>query len=74
LNVDKGSDRLTFFDATVLENEFGRLTLFELDEFPYRSRCKIPQSKVAGEKVILQLQDVDLWRREAQFIHIPGSQ
>ena len=57
------------FDAVVLENEPHRRALLELDEYPFRLRAEVPRQAEPGERVALELRDVDLWRRLAHFVH-----
>ena len=56
------------FDATVLENEYGKRGLVELTEFPFRTRTSLRQNIQPGEVVELSLTDVDLWHRSAYFV------
>ena len=61
----------TDFIATVLENEPHRYALVELDEYPFRARVELPKLLDPSSDVRLKLVGVDLWRRQAQFIHQP---
>jgi hypothetical protein len=61
----------TDFIATVLENEPQRYALVELDEYPFRARVELPKLLDPSSDVRLKLVGVDLWRRQAQFIHQP---
>jgi len=56
------------FDATVLENEYGKRGLVELTEFPFRTRTSLRQNIQPGEVVELSLTDVDLWHRSVYFV------
>lgn len=62
-----GADRR--FDAVVLENEPHRRALLELDDYPFRMRAEVPRQAEPGDRVSLELRDVDLWRRLAHFVH-----
>ena len=61
----------TDFIATVLENEPQRYALVKLDEYPFRARVELPKLLDPSSDVRLKLVGVDLWRRQAQFIHQP---
>lgn len=60
------------FQAVVLDTPPGRSSLTELLEFPFRTRATLPHAVSPGETVTLKLEGVDLWRRTAQFVHVPG--
>ncbi len=60
------------FEATVLENEPRRHALLDLSEYPFRTRSEIPQVVVPGDRVMLKLQGIDLWRRVGHFVYVPG--
>ena len=62
----------TEFMATVLENEPYRYALVELDEYPFRTRVELPRLVDPGSYIRLKLAGVELWTRQAQFIHQPG--
>jgi exoribonuclease-2 len=64
------SEESRLFRAMVLENEPGRRGLLELAEFPFRVRAGLPGKAAPGDTVALELQDVDLWRRLAYFVHV----
>lgn len=57
------------FEAVVLENQPRRKALAELVKYPFRARVELPPDRAPGDEVSLRLHSVDLWRREAQFIH-----
>ena len=57
------------FEAVVLENEPHRRALLELTEYPFRMRAELPRQAEPGDRVALELRDVDLWRRLAHFVH-----
>ena len=57
------------FRAMVLENRPGRHSLLELADYPFRFRADLPKTFTPGDSVALRLHGVDLWRREAHFVH-----
>ena len=57
------------FEAVVLENEPHRRALLELHEYPFRMRAEVPRHIEPGDRVALELQEVDLWRRLALFVY-----
>jgi len=57
------------FKAIVLENRPGRYSLMELADYPFRFRSDLVKTFTPGDSVTLQLHGVDLWRREAHFVH-----
>ena len=57
------------FEAVVLENEPHRRALLELHEYPFRMRAEVPRHVEPGDRVALELQEVDLWRRLALFVY-----
>ena len=57
------------FRAMVLENRPGRHSLLELADYPFRFRADLPKTFTPGDSVTLRLHGVDLWRREAHFVH-----
>ena len=59
------------FEAVVLENQEQRLALLELIAFPFRLKCKLPQTIFRGEIVNLKLVGVNLWQRRGIFSHYP---
>ena len=59
------------FEAVVLENQEQRLALLELIAFPFRLKCKLPQTILRGEIVNLKLVGVNLWQRRGIFSHYP---
>ena len=59
------------FTAYVLENEPRRLASLDLDEYPFRVRAELPNTIELGTAVTLKLTGVDLWRRQAYFLHVP---
>ena len=59
------------FEAVVLENQEQRLALLELIAFPFRLKCKLPQTILSGEIVNLKLVGVNLWQRRGIFSHYP---
>jgi len=61
-------DCSNLFNATVLENEYGKRGLVELTEFPFRTRTSLRQNIQPGEIVELSLTDVDLWHRSVYFV------
>lgn len=67
LGAPDGAD---LFVAYVLENEPRRLAMLELDDYPFRARTELPESIEPGTTVTLKLTGVDLWRRQAYFIHV----
>ncbi len=67
LNGSEGADHFT---AYVLENEPRRLASLDLDEYPFRVRAELPNSIEPGTTVGLKLTGVDLWRRQAYFLHV----
>lgn len=68
LGAPDGSD---VFTAYVLENEPRRLAVLDLDDYPFRARAELPSSIEPGTTVALKLTGVDLWRRQAHFLHVP---
>ena len=58
------------FEATVLERR-GHHALVELAEFPYRASLYLVHPMEPGEVIRMRLEGVDLWRMEAQFVHMP---
>ena len=64
-----GPDSSRQFAAVVLENEPHRRALLELDEYPFRLRAETPRQAEPGDRVALELRDVDLWRRLAHFVY-----
>ena len=62
------------FAAYVLENEPRRLASLDLDEYPFRVRAELPNTIEPGMTVTLKLTGVDLWRRQAYFLHVPKVQ
>ncbi len=71
LNATDGSD---LFRAYVLENEPRRLASLDLDEYPFRVRADMPSTIEPGTTVTIRLTGVDLWRRQAYFLHLPDHQ
>ena len=61
------------FTAYVLENEPRRLAALDLDEYPFRVRAELPNTIEPGTTVTLKLTGVDLWRRQAYFLHVSQS-
>ncbi len=59
------------FTAYVLENEPRRLASLDLDEYPFRVRAELPNTIQPGTTETLKLTGVDLWRRQAYFLHVP---
>jgi exoribonuclease-2 len=57
------------FEAVVLENQPRRKALAELVKYSSRVRVELPPDHAPGDVVQLRLHSVDLWRREAQFVH-----
>ena len=57
------------FEAVVLENQEQRLALLELIAFPFRLKCKLPQTILRGEIVNLKLVGENLWQRRGIFSH-----
>ena len=66
-------DEADLFTAYVLENEPRRLAALDLDEYPFRVRAELPNTVEPGTTVTLKLTGVDLWRRQAYFLHVPQS-
>ncbi len=66
-------DEADHFTAYVLENEPRRLAALDLDEYPFRVRAELPNTIEPGTTVTLKLTGVDLWRRQAYFLHVPQS-
>ena len=64
-------DEADHFTAYVLENEPRRLAALDLDEYPFRVRAELPNTIEPGTTVTLKLTGVDLWRRQAYFLHVP---
>ena len=60
------------FKATVLERR-GHHALVELAEFPYRASLYLVHPMEPGETIRMRLEGVDLWRMEAQFVHVPAD-
>ena len=58
------------FSGVVLDNPPRRPALLELADYPFRFRSELPEARVQGETVTLQLHGVDLWRRTGQFVHV----
>ena len=56
-----------FFQAIALENNDDDRNLFELVDYPYRSRCFLPSNVSPGDKFIAKLKGVDLWHKSGQF-------
>ena len=56
-----------FFQAIALENNNEVRNLFELVDYPYRSRCTLPSSISPGTKFTVILKGIDLWHRAGQF-------
>ena len=73
LNAIDSSQSGRQFEAVVLENEPHRRALLELDEYPFRLRAEVPRQFEPGERVALELRDVDLWRRLAHFVYAQRS-
>ena len=71
LDAPDGTD---LFRAYVLENEHRRLAVLDLDEYPFRVRAELPDAIEPGTTVTLRLTGVDLWRRQAYFLHLPNAQ
>ena len=69
LDAPDSSDVSREFEAVVLENEPHRRALLELAEYPFRMRAELPRQAEPGDRVALELRDVDLWRRLAHFVH-----
>ncbi len=69
LGAAESDDANRRFEAVVLENEPHRRALLELGKYPFRLRAEVPRQIEPGERVTLELQDVDLWRRLAHFVH-----
>ena len=67
-------DEADLFSAYVLENEPRRLAALDFDEYPFRVRAELPNSIEPGTTVTLKLTGVDLWRRQAYFLHMPLQQ
>ena len=67
------ADEADLFTAYVLENEPRRLAALDLDEYPFRVRAELPNTIEPGTTVTLKLTGVDLWRRQAYFLHVPHS-
>jgi hypothetical protein len=67
-------DEADHFTAYVLENEPRRLAALDLDEYPFRVRVELPNMIEPGTTVTLKLTGVDLWRRQAYFLHVPNVQ
>ena len=59
----------SLFKAIVLENRPGRHSLMELADYPFRFRADLVKTFTPGDSVTMQLHGVDLWRREAHFVH-----
>jgi len=57
------------FEAVVLQNQPRRGALAELVKYPFRVRVELPPDRTPGDVVPLRLHSVDLWRRQAQFVH-----
>ena len=53
--------------AIALENTDEDRNLFELVDYPYRSRCTLPSTVSPGQKFIARLRGIDLWHRSGQF-------
>ena len=68
------ADEADLFTAYVLENEPRRLAALDLDEYPFRVRAELPNTIEPGTTVSLKLTGVDLWRRQAYFLHVPDQQ
>ena len=68
------ADEADLFTAYVLENEPRRLAALDLDEYPFRVRAELPNTIEPGTTVTLKLTGVDLWRRQAYFLHTPQSE
>ena len=66
-------DEADLFTAYVLENEPRRLAALDLDEYPFRVRAELPNTIEPGTTVTLKLTGVDLWRRQAYFLHVPQT-
>lgn len=62
------SEGRTEYDAIVLENHRRGSSLLELADFPFRVQAELPTGVSAGDRIALQLRDVDLWRRVAHFM------
>ena len=59
--------RPPLFQAVALENNNEHRNLFELVDYPYRSRCTLPYSTSPGTKFTAILKGIDLWHRTGQF-------
>ena len=70
LNAPDASEASRQFDAVVLENEPHRRALLELEEYPFRLRAETPRQIEPGNRVALELREVDLWRRLAHFVYV----
>ena len=69
LDAPDSSEVSREFEAVVLENEPHRRALLELHEYPFRMRAEVPRHIEPGDRVALELQEVDLWRRLALFVY-----
>ncbi|MBM3932710.1 MAG: RNB domain-containing ribonuclease [SAR202 cluster bacterium] len=63
----------SLFAAVVLENEPRRPAMLELEEFPFRVRTELPRGVNPGDRVVLRLAGVDLWRKQGHFVYIGAA-
>ena len=71
---DVTSEKSRNFEVVVLENYLDRMALVELIEYPFRTRINLPVKSTPGSKALIELQEVDLWRRTAKFEYIESRQ
>ena len=57
-------------NAIVLDNANPNNLLAELSRYPFRLRCPAPTQIPVGVQIEVQLTDIDLWQRTAQFEYI----
>ncbi len=57
----------TDYEATVLDAERRGPTVCEITEFPMRVRANLPVGVAAGDRTVLQLARLNLWRRSVRF-------
>ena len=73
LGPDRRGDGGAMLQAVALDNRPGRLALLELVDYPFRIRTELAGAVEQGDTVALHLHSVDLWRREANFVHDTSS-